>query len=53
MKISDVIKKLEELYAEHGDCEVEVLFRDDDCGDYCGSEDPGFWFNEERNTLLL
>ena len=52
MKISAVIKKLEDFRSEHGECDVEVQFRDDG-GDYCGSEDPGFWFDEELDTLFL
>lgn len=52
MKISDVIKRLEDLRAEHGECDVEVQFRDDG-GYYLGSSDPDFWFNEELDTLFL
>ena len=52
MKISDVIRKLEDLRAEHGECDVEVQFRDAG-GGYYGSEDPDFWFDEERDTLFL
>ena len=52
MKISDVIKRLEELRDKQGECDVEVQFRDAG-GPYCGSEDPDFWFDDKRNILLL
>ena len=56
MKISEVIKKLQEIQNEHGDIEVLALENTYDEGEWTPLEDSGVSFdrfNEGKNILYI
>ena len=56
MKISDVIKKLQEIQKEHGDVEVVSVFDTYGTGEWTPLEDSGVSvdrYNEGKNVLYI
>ena len=56
MKISELIKKLQEIQAEKGDVEVLVMFNTYGEGEFVPLEDSGVSFdrfNEGKNVLYI
>ena len=56
MKISEVIKKLQEIQKEHGDVEVVSVFDTWGTGEWVSLEDSGISFdrfNEGENVLYI
>lgn len=56
MKISEVIRKLQEIQNEHGDVEVVSVFDTYGTGEWVSLEDSGVCFdrnNEGKNVLYI
>ena len=56
MKISEVIRKLQEIQNEHGDVEVLAVFDTYGDGDWVSLEEDGISFdrfNEGKNVLYI
>lgn len=56
MKISELIKKLQEIQKEHGDVEVLAIFDTYGTGEWVSLEDSGISFdrfNEGKNIVYI
>ena len=53
MKISELIKKLQEIQKKHGDVEVLAVFDTYGEGEWASLEEGGISFNEGKNVLYI